>query len=112
VFRFFAEHGLTPDLLRRSYQHQLGVLADRFDALDAPDTLITRDRSAPLDALGGFLALRTPHAARLRHELRARRVLVDSRGDVLRVGPAPYLSDDRLAAGMDALAASLAVVAG
>jgi selenocysteine lyase/cysteine desulfurase len=112
VFRFFGDHGLTPDLLRRSYQHQLGVLADRFDALDAPETLITRDRTAPLDALGGFLALRTPHAARLRDELRARDVLVDSRGDVVRVGPAPYLSDDRLAKGIAALADSLAAVAG
>jgi hypothetical protein len=39
-------------------------------------------------------------------------VLVDSRGDILRVGPAPYLSDDRLAEGIDALAAALAAVAG
>jgi selenocysteine lyase/cysteine desulfurase len=112
VFRFFADHGLTPDLLRRSYQHQLGVLAAGFDALDAPKGLITRDRGAPLDAFGGFLALRTAHAARLRDELRSRGVLVDSRGDILRVGPAPYLSDDRLAEGIDALAAALAVVAG
>ncbi|HET6774131.1 MAG TPA: hypothetical protein VFH36_12510 [Acidimicrobiales bacterium] len=112
VFRFFADHGLTPDLLRRSYQHQLGVLAAGFDALDAPEALITRDRSAPLDAFGGFLALRTAHAPRLRDELRIRGVLVDSRRDILRVGPAPYLSDDRLAEGIDALAAALAAVAG
>jgi kynureninase len=112
VFRFFADRGLTPDLLRRSYQHQLGLLAAGFDTLDAPDAVITRDRSAPLAAFGGFLALRTTHAARLREELRNRGVLVDSRGDIVRVGPAPYLSDDRLAEGIDALAASLAAVAG
>jgi kynureninase len=112
VFAFFAEHGLTPDLLRATYRHQVEVLAGAFDAIDAPEAVITRDRRAPLDAYGGFLALRTPHAARLRDDLRARAVFVDSRADVLRVGPAPYLSDDRLADGMAALADALAGVNG
>ncbi len=110
VFAFFAEHGLTPELLRASYRHQVEVLAGAFDALDAPEALITRDRRTPLDRLGGFLALRSPHAARLRDELRIRGVLVDSRGDIVRVGPAPYLSDDRLTDGIAALADALALL--
>jgi len=107
VLRFFADEGLTPELLRRSYQRQLGVLAAGFDALGVDDRLATRDRGTPLGALGGFLALRTPHADRLRQALRDRGVAVDSRGEVLRLGPAPYLSDAQLEAGIAALGEAL-----
>jgi kynureninase len=107
VFRFFAEHGLTPAFLRRSYQHQLEVLARAFDALDVPEGLVTRDRGAPLDAFGGFLALRSPRADRLQQALAARGVTSDSRGDVLRLGPAPYLSDAQLVAAVEALGEAL-----
>jgi selenocysteine lyase/cysteine desulfurase len=110
VFAFFAEHGLTTDLLRESYRHQVEVLAGAFDALDAPEEVVSRDRRAPLDAYGGFVALRSPHAARLRDDLRVRGVFVDSRADVLRIGPAPYLSDDRLADGIAALADAVAAL--
>ena len=103
VFRFFADEGLTPALLRRSYQHQLAVLAGAFDALDAPDAVVTRDRATPLEAFGGFLALRSPRAGELCAELARRGVATDSRGDILRVGPAPYLSDDQLTGAMAAL---------
>ncbi|HEX6424148.1 MAG TPA: hypothetical protein VFZ79_11755 [Acidimicrobiales bacterium] len=112
VLGFFAERGLTPDLLRRSYQHQLGVLAEGFDALDVPDAVMTRDRAAPLTGLGGFLALRSPHAHRLTGALRDRGVVTDSRGDVLRLGPAPYLADAQLDAAVGALGDALAQVAG
>ncbi len=44
VTAFFREQGLTPELLRESYRHQLGVLASAFDGLGAPDSVITRDR--------------------------------------------------------------------
>jgi kynureninase len=62
---------------------------------------VQRDRDCPLEQLGGFLALHSPMAAELVRALRARGVLVDSRGDVLRLGPAPYLSDRQL---LDAIA--------
>jgi kynureninase len=107
VFAFFAEQGLTPDLLRRSYLHQLDVLARGFDALALPEGVVTRDRDVPLDAFGGFLALRSPHAARLQQALAARGVAADSRADVLRLGPAPYVSDDQLAAAIAALGSAV-----
>jgi kynureninase len=72
------------------------VLASAFDALDLDPALVTRDRSVPLAGIGGFLALRAPGAAALTRALRARGVLTDARGDVLRLGPAPYLSDAQL----------------
>ncbi len=46
VLRFFVDQGLTPTLLRESYLHQVDVLTSRFDALDAPENVITRDRDA------------------------------------------------------------------
>lgn len=103
VFAFFAAHDLAPDFLRRVSQHQLGLLARGFDALDADPVVISRDDAVSLERLGGFLALRSPHAERLRRALRDRGVLTDHRGDLLRLGPAPYLSDAQLDSAIAAL---------
>src|SRR5207249_10142514 len=56
-----------------------------------------------LSELGGFLALRSPGAAELSRRLRQRDVWTDHRADVLRFGPAPYLSDAQLGDAMHAL---------
>jgi kynureninase len=103
VFDFFREQGLTPALLREVSQHQIGVLAAAFDALDLDPALVSRARGAPLSEVGGFLALRAAAASSLVRRLRARGVWTDSRGDVLRFGPAPYLSDRQLRDAMAAL---------
>ena len=103
VLDFFDEQGLTQELLHGSYRHQVGVLAEEFDALGLPDDVITRDRATPLSSFGGFLALRTPDASGLQAALRHRGVSVDSRGQFLRLGPAPYLSDAQLEAAMKTL---------
>ena len=96
VFDFFDEAGLTPALLREVSQHQVGLLAQLFDELGLDPKVIDRDRSVSLDRVGGFLALHTPRAVELCTRLREKRVLTDCRGDVLRLGPAPYLSDEQL----------------
>ena len=96
VFGFFQERGLTPALLRQVSQHQIGVLAAAFDALDLDPAVVARDRSVPLADIGGFLALRAPDAPALARALHARGVMTDARGDALRFGPAPYLSDGQL----------------
>jgi kynureninase len=96
VLRFFAERGLTPALLEASYRHQVALLAAEVDAVDLPDDLITRDRATALDDVAGFLALESPRAGELRAALAAAGVASDSRGRYLRLGPAPYLSDDQL----------------
>ena len=103
VFGFFEEQGLTPALLRTLSQHQVGRLAERFDALDTDPRVITRDRSVPLERIGGFLSLRCPRAGELSARLRARHVMTDCRADQLRLGPAPYLSDAQLDAAIAAL---------
>jgi len=96
VFDFFARQKLTPVFLREVSQHQIGVLATAFDALDLDPKVVTRDRSAPLTETAGFLALRSPEATAVTARLHARGVHTDARGDVLRFGPAPYLTDVQL----------------
>ena len=96
VFRFFAEQRLDATLLRAVSQHQIGVLASEFDALGLDPAVVDRDRSAPLAEIGGFLALRSSNASGFARSLKDRGVFTDARGDVLRFGPAPYLSDRQL----------------
>lgn len=103
VFRYFGEQSLTPALLREVSQHQIGVLAERFDALGLDPATVRRDTAVPLAEIGGFLALRAPRANELAQALHERGVLTDARGDVLRFGPAPYLSDRQLTDAMTAL---------
>ena len=101
VFQFFRDQGLTPQLLREVSQHQIGVLASAFDALHLDPAVVSRD-SWPLHGIAGFLALRSPAATALSHKLKAWGVRTDARGNILRLGPAPYLSDQQL---RDAVAA-------
>ena len=103
VFDFFEEQGLTPKVLRQVSQHQVGLLADLFDGLDADPRVITRDHALTPSEQGGFLALQSPRAAELYRGLRAQGVFTDYRADVLRLGPAPYLSDAQLRDAMHAL---------
>jgi kynureninase len=103
VFEFFRAHRLDPELLREVSQHQLGLLARTFDDFDTDPKLITRDRSVPIEALGGFLVLRSPKAAEICRRLETCGVHADYRQDGLRLGPAPYLSDDQLQLTMEIL---------
>jgi kynureninase len=85
VLDFFAERGLTPETLRKNYLRQTTLLAD---ALGVPGRR---------DDFGGFLALEVPDAEEVSRRLAADGALTDSRGRYLRLGPAPYVSDDQLA---------------
>ena len=96
VFDFFREQALEPALLREVSQHQIGVLAAAFDALDLDPAVLSRDRGTPLREVAGFLALRSTAATSLARRLHDRGVFTDARGEILRLGPAPYLSDRQL----------------
>ena len=87
---------MTPDLLREVSRHQVGLIAERFDALDLDPGLLSRDRSIPLESIAGFLVLRSPRAGLICRVLHDRGVFTDYRGDALRLGPAPYLSDAQI----------------
>lgn len=51
---------------------------------------------------GGFVAVRVRGASGVVARLRERGVYVDARGEVLRLGPAPYLADDEIGRGVAA----------
>jgi len=95
VFDFHQRQGLTPGELRRINQHQVGLLVSSFERLDVPRSIAHVEPLA-LERRGGFVAIRAPQARQLARRLRERGVFADARGDVLRMGPAPYLRDDQL----------------
>lgn len=96
VFDFFREQRLDPERLRAIGLSQIRRLAAGIDALDADPSVLARDRTVPLDRKGGFLALKAPRAGDFVRALRARGVWADHRGAVLRLGPAPYVTDGQL----------------
>ena len=96
VLAFFRAEGLDVPLLRAVSQAQLARLAEGIDALNVDPGLLTWNRDLPLQRRGGFLALNAPNAATLATRLRERGVSADHRGRVLRLGPAPYVTDAQL----------------
>jgi kynureninase len=102
VFEFQAEQGLTADRLRTINQQQVALLKSGIETLDL-DEHVARIEPMPDDRRGGFLAVRSSHATDLSRALRRHGVLTDARGDVLRLGPAPYLADEQLLRAADAL---------
>ena len=96
VFAFFSEQGLGVERLREGSQTRMRRLAAGVDALDLDPAVLTRDRAVPLSRRGGFLAMDTPVAGKICCALRGRGVHADFRGRVLRMGPAPYVTDAQL----------------
>ena len=107
VARFFEAEGMSPERLRATSLRQTGRILEAARAL--PGINVATPLAA--DARGGFVALRTPHAARLVEELRQDGVLTDARGEMLRLGPAPYLLDEEIDAALELLRARLAALA-
>jgi kynureninase len=96
VFEYFENKGLAPELLREVSQHQIQVVAERFDALDLDHRILARDRSLPLESIAGFMVLRSTRAGEICNLLHDAGVYTDYRADALRIGPAPYLSDAQI----------------
>jgi kynureninase len=103
VFAFHAQQALTPENLRAISRHQVGLLKTEFERLDVPASLAHVEPMAA-DRRAGFLAVRTADAKSVVRRLRERGVSIDSRRDLLRIGPAPYLRDDQLRDAIGALA--------
>jgi kynureninase len=95
VFAFHAEHRLTPTRLRETSRRQVSRLNAAVERLDL-NPAVARVEPMSEDRRAGFLAVRMPGATRVAQALRDRGVFADARGDVLRLGPAPYLRDDQL----------------
>jgi kynureninase len=95
VFEFHQQRGLAATRLREISRHQVGLLEYSFEALDVHPEIAYVER-IPAEQRGGFLAIRSSRAGHLSRALRNRGVLTDFRGDVLRLGPAPYVSDRQI----------------
>jgi len=105
VFDFFQRLELGANLLRQVSQAQVGWLCREFDALDLDPAVIRRDTAIELAELGGFLALTSPVAGTFCRKLKERGIFTDFRHEVLRLGPAPYLSRRQLSDAVAALGA-------
>jgi kynureninase len=96
VFQFFNEMNLYPDFLREVSQHQIGLLIDEFDKLELDPKIIKRDTTVSLENIAGFLVLYSDSAGKISEKLKEKNVWTDFRGNVLRFGSAPYISDDQI----------------
>ncbi|HWV39456.1 MAG TPA: aminotransferase class V-fold PLP-dependent enzyme [Vulgatibacter sp.] len=96
VLDHFDAHGLDPGRLRAISSRQTRRLLDRLEALDARGAGLVPVSSDDNERRGGFVALRFASPQRLVEAARAAGVFVDARGDIVRLGPAPYLLDDEL----------------
>ena len=100
VFDFFAQRGLTPNALRENYLRQTRLLAEALG--------VEGDR----EDYGGFLTLEVDDAEGLTSRLARDGLLTDSRGRYLRLGPAPYVTDDQLREAASRLQEALTARAG
>lgn len=89
VIRFFGAQGLSIERLRACSLRQTARLIAGLDGFEI---------ATPKDdaARAGFVAVRLEDASAQVTRLRAAGVFVDARGDKLRFGPAPYLTDDEI----------------
>jgi kynureninase len=108
VFAFHDGWHLVPERLREISRRQVAVLKDGFEALDL-DSRLAEVVPMPADRRAGFLAIRTKRAEKLVEMLRARHVFCDHRGDILRLGPAPYVGDEQLAQAVEELGRAAAL---
>jgi selenocysteine lyase/cysteine desulfurase len=96
--------GLDVPRLRAISTRQTSRIIDGLDAQGlGPSVVSDRDPARR----GGFVSIRHANAAHVAECLVARGVFVDARGDLLRLGPAPYLTDDEIDRGVDAVAREL-----
>lgn len=107
VVEFFREHELTPAVLHKQYSAQVKLLRDLFLEQDFDPETISLYHRKPLTQNGGFLALQSPHAREIRAQLLEQNVFTDARADILRIGPAPYITTDQIKKAMAALTSTI-----
>jgi kynureninase len=87
VFKFLEDRKLTPAKLRELSQHQVGILAAGLGL-------------GSVSHVAGFLAVPTTEAPEISRRLKEQDVWTDYRGNTLRLGPAPYITDAQLTAAL------------
>src|SRR5699024_8564731 len=92
VVNFFREQGLTPRVLHNQYQQQIKLLKNLVLEQNFDPSIIQLVHQKPIDQNGGFLALQSPDARTIQARLFDEGVWTDARDDILRMGPAPYIT--------------------
>ncbi|APR78406.1 Kynureninase [Minicystis rosea] len=100
VLEHWDRFGLTPDRLRAISLRQTRRILDRFDARGRGGDIVTARDDAHR---GGFVTVHVTDPEPRVERLRARGVHVDARGETLRLGPAPFLTDQEIDRGTDAV---------
>ncbi len=95
VFDFFKQKQLTDQVLREINQAQIKRLWQGIAAI-GEDKLGLRLPSHDVQANGGFLSLTTDKAGDWVKQLGESHLLCDSRGNQLRFGPAPYVTNTQI----------------
>ncbi|MEX0722558.1 MAG: hypothetical protein WD053_01705 [Gracilimonas sp.] len=103
VVEFFREHGLSPQVLREQYLTQVGLLRKLFNEKNFDPKVIRLTHEEPLENNGGFLSLTSPKARDIRAQLMENGIFTDARGEILRFGPAPYITTAQIEQAMDEL---------
>lgn len=101
VLRHWDAFGLSVEALRAISLRQTARIMAELDASGLGAAVVTPREE---DRRGGFVAVRCANASAVVGRLRARGVLVDSRRDLLRLGPAPYVLDEEIDRGVRAAA--------
>jgi kynureninase len=101
VLQHWDRFGLDVPALRAISLRQTGRIIRLLDDAGLGERVVS-PRSD--ERRGPFVTVRAPAAHAVVQRLRERAVFVDSRGDLLRLGPAPYLTDDEIDRGVSAAA--------
>lgn len=96
VVEFFQKQELTPAVLRKQYLAQVGLLRELFETKNFDPSVIRLTHNEPLEKNGGFLSLTSPHAREIQNMLMEKGTFTDARGEILRLGPAPYTTSSQI----------------
>ncbi|MDX1672862.1 MAG: aminotransferase class V-fold PLP-dependent enzyme, partial [Balneolaceae bacterium] len=103
VVDFFRKQELTPQRLATQYRRQVGLMRELFVQQQFDKKVIGLHSGVPLHRIGGFLSLRSESAPELHERLLEKGVWTDARGEILRMGPAPYITTRQIEQAMERL---------
>jgi len=97
VLRHWDKFGLDVAALRAISLRQTRRIIERIEEAGLGERIVS---SRDDERRGGFVAFRSEAASAVVDRLRERGVFTDSRGDLLRIGPAPYMTEEEIDRGM------------
>jgi kynureninase len=107
ALRFFDAEGLDVTTLSRAARLRTTMIVDEHGRLGLGARGLTLVSPSVAEARGGFVAFGHPRAGELKTALKARGIWADHRGEILRLGPAPYTTSTEIRLAMEALTSIL-----